>query len=83
MAKRHSKHCTFKRTEVCICANIEAALADQAKKHEEAIRELRAIGHKHAQQNYRDQIIQAFTNLIDGNFQIEQTYDCKCSRWDY
>jgi hypothetical protein len=83
MTKRHNKFCTFKRTNICICENIESALAIQQKKHEDDLYELRMTSHMAAAKDYRAEIIKAFTNLIDGNFTIEETHNCNCSRWDY
>lgn len=82
-SQRHNKHCTFKKTQVCICANLEAALAEQEKKYQDKLAEDRMTRHRAAQESYRDQIIRAFTNLIDDNFQIEEVHECKCSRYDY
>ena len=75
MAKtRHNKHCTFKNTEVCICANLEAALKEQAEKYEGELKIARWETHRGAVRAYRSDLIDAFTNLIDGKF--ETVHEC-------
>ena len=79
---KHSKHCTFKKTQVCICPNLEAALKDQAAKNQRELQELRETNHASAVRAYRNQIVMAFENLIDEKFMLEPE-PCKCSRYDY
>ena len=74
---KHHKHCTFKKTQVCICANLDAALKDLEAKHRTALANDRAIRHKDAVNSYRDGIIRAFTNLIDEKFETES--ECSCT----
>lgn len=82
MAPRHRKHCTFKKTQVCICPNLEAALNELEAKHKEELLELREIRHLSARRALREQMIEAFTNLIDGKF-VTEPEPCSCSRYDY
>ena len=80
-APKHHKHCTFKRTQVCVCANIDAALKEQAAKHTKALDDLRLQRHKRAVEDYREGIIRAFTNLIDERFETESNCDCSINDW--
>lgn len=79
MAPRHNKHCTFKRTEVCICSNIEAALNEQANKHLEDLRQTRLSSHKDAVDEYKRTIMYAFEALIDSKYVLEQDSTCDCT----
>lgn len=85
MAKRHNKYCTFKRSDVCICANIEAALEEQAIKHKDELNKSRLYYHEQAIQVYRSGVIRAFTELIDNELiaRGDITSSCSCTndRW--
>lgn len=74
---KHHKHCTFKKTQVCICANLDAALKELEAKHKTALENDRRVRHTQAVRDYREGIIRAFTNLIDEKFETES--DCSCN----
>lgn len=78
---RHNKHCTYKKTLVCICTNLDNALKEQAKRHENELQKLRLAKHNDAVGSYREGIIRAFTNLIDDKFEADSDCDCSDYTW--
>lgn len=80
---KHHKHCAYKKTLMCICASLEAALNEQAAKHTQIVLAERRIAETFAVADVRAQVIDAFTALIDGKFQEKHECNSHCTdeRW--